>query len=314
MNILITGGAGFVGRHFAKYFLDRGDSVTLVDDLSSGIHPSAWMFKPGRAPTFYHQDVRHWFRYHSASRYDLILHLAAVVGGRLTIEGEPLRVATDLAIDSDFFNWLLRTGCRGKVVYFSSSAVYPVELQTRQTHCNQVEDFVRFDRKIGMPDLTYGWAKLTGEYLAQTAVRQGLDVAIYRPFSGYGEDQSLDYPFPSIIKRVVEQQRPIVVWGSGHQARDFIHIDDVVDAVLTTLQIDPGTTLNLGSGIGTSFFQLVEQACVLAGVSPEAVNLKDKPEGVFYRVADTWRLSKHWRPKISLEEGIKRALDAFGKT
>jgi len=78
-------------------------------------------------------------------------------------------------------------------------------------------------------------AKLSGEYLAGFAAKEyGLDVIVYRPFSGYGEDQDLTYPFPSIVRRAVRRESPFVVWGSGKQLRDFIHIDDVVEAVFVT--------------------------------------------------------------------------------
>ena len=76
----------------------------------------------------------------------------------------------------------------------------------------------------------------------------------YRPFSGYGEDQSFDYPFPSLIRRVLNKEAPITIWGSGDQCRDFIHIDDIVEAVMQTKDVlKPGEVLNLGSGVSDEF-------------------------------------------------------------
>jgi len=119
-------------------------------------------------------------------------------------------------------------------------------------------------QRWGVPDQTYGFAKLAGEFLARAAVRQyGMDVVIYRPFSGYGEDQALDYPFPSIIQRGGQNAR-IRSWsgGSGLQTRDFIHIDDVVEAVVQTKDVLPnGAALNLGRGEAISFLQLARLAC-----------------------------------------------------
>jgi GDP-L-fucose synthase len=240
--------------------------------------------------------------------------LAAIVGGRLKIEGDPLAVATDLSIDAEFFNWCVKAKPK-KIVYFSSSAVYPIGMQGRTGYCKLSESFTNFDgTRIGVPDFTYGWAKLTGEYLAKQAVEKyGLDVVVYRPFSGYGEDQSFDYPFPSIVKRVVHGENPITIWGSGDQTRDFIHIDDIVECVLQTMDVlKPGEVLNLGSGISTSFKDLVHLATQLVchetkvrktiGIECDT----SKPEGVFYRVADTWKMNQFYKPKVSLEEGIKR--------
>lgn len=309
---LVTGGCGFVGRHFVRRLLDDGWHVAVVDNLSTGIDVREWLDHGERNKIdFYCDDLRRWLPF-CTSEYGLIIHCAAVVGGRLKIDGDPLAVATDLAIDSDFFNWAIKAQNKPKVIYFSSSAVYPVELQTRQQHVELAESLVsQGTPRFGRPDMSYGWSKLTGEYLAHLAATQyGLDVVIYRPFSGYGEDQSFDYPFPTIVRRVLSRENPITIWGSGDQCRDFIHIDDIVEAVMQTKDVlKPGEVLNLGSGVATSFKALVMSAW-FTGLEPP--NLwrfecdKTKPEGVFYRVADTYKLDQFYKPKISLEEGIRR--------
>jgi GDP-L-fucose synthase len=169
---------------------------------------------------------------------------------------------------------------------------------------------IDFDRKLELPDMTYGWSKLTGEFLAGFATeRYGLDVLIYRPFSGYGEDQDFTYPFPSVIRRVGRRESPIVIWGSGEQFRDFIYIDDVVEAVFASYdKLRPGEALNLGTGVGTSFRQLAELACKVIGHEAEVVNDASKPEGVFARVANPDRMFGYYRPETSLERGIEIVL------
>lgn len=313
MRVLITGSHGFVGRRFVRHFLEQGATVHGVDNLSSGIPIDQWYFTPTKEFLFAQEDCREWFEYRTAGGFNLIIHCAAVVGGRLKIEGDPLAVATDLAIDSDFFNWVVadKNSLPKKVIYFSSSAVYPTMFQQKQQHCALSEGFVNLNAtRVGMPDQTYGFSKLAGEYLAQVAAKKyGLDVVIYRPFSGYGEDQALDYPFPSIIQRVLNKENPLFVWGSGDQQRDFIHIDDVVRAVIITMdKLKPGQVLNLGSGKGTSFFQLAQMAALQAGYTPLIKTMPDKPEGVFARVAETYSMNQYYLPRISLPEGIKRSL------
>jgi len=194
------------------------------------------------------------------------------------------------------------------VLYFSSSAAYPVSEQTESHHRPLVETLIDFRKPLGVPDMTYGWAKLSGEYLALHAVAEyGMDVVVYRPFSGYGEDQDFSYPFPSIVRRVGRRESPIVVWGSGRQLRDFIHIDDVVNAVFATAWAQqPGAALNLGSGVGHTFSELAHIACQLTSYDAEIVNDPSKPEGVFARVGDCTRMFKYFRPRISLEEGMRR--------
>jgi nucleoside-diphosphate-sugar epimerase len=314
---LVTGGCGFVGRHLVRELINDQYDVTVVDDLSGGLHPALWprFLSPAEDFCFCRTDVRDFFQSCTES-FDLIVHLAAVVGGRMIIEGNSLRVATNLAIDAMFFDWLTKLKPPpGKTVFFSSSAAYPVSFQTRANHCRLSEDMIDFKNPIGIPDMTYGWAKLTGELLAQYAVEKyGLDVVIYRPFSGYGEDQDIAYPFPSIVDRVVRKEPRITVWGSGKQIRDFIHVDDIVQAVMVTKdQLDAGVSLNLGSGTGTSFLQLAELCLKVTGYQAQIGNDTSQPEGVFARVGDNTCLSKLYRCRISLEEGIERAVNHLSK-
>ncbi len=316
---LVSGGCGFVGRHFVKRLLESDYHVTIVDDLSTGLKPDRW---PARLRldaddkdniTLQIADFRD-FMTASSPEFDLIFHLAAVVGGRIKIEGEPLSVATDLAIDAMFFNWLAKHKPRQtKVLYFSSSAAYPIKYQTKSHHMPLAEELIDFSRGIDMPDMTYGWSKLTGEYLAQFAAKNcGIDVLIYRPFSGYGEDQDFTYPFPSIVRRVFNRELPILIWGSGEQLRDFIYIDDVVEAVFASFpRMKPGDVLNLGSGVGTSFRELAGLVCRVAGHRAQVINDASKPEGVFGRVGDCRRMLSFYRPKTTLEQGIENTIKFF---
>lgn len=309
---LVSGCAGFVGRHITRRLLNDGWEVTGVDNLIVGEHPEWIKLRACDHFSFYKGDIRQFVKMVSCP-YDLVVHCAAVVGGRLKIEGDPIGVATDLAIDSDLMNWLVRLKPLPKrAVYFSSSAAYPVELQTRQTHVKLHEQMIDFKSRIGVPDATYGWSKLTGEFLARhAALKYGLPVAIYRPFSGYGEDQDLSYPFPALMQRLFSAPRSMFIWGSGEQSRDFVHIDDVVECVMMTMeQIIPGEALNIGSGAGISFMDLVkDMACVCKLPLPELRPDTSKPEGVFYRVADTYNMEKLFKPKISLREGIQRVYE-----
>lgn len=313
-RVLITGGCGFVGRRLVRRLVSLGAEITIVDNLSTGHHPLDWpaiVSIPESAVTFLHLDLRTYVK-QAPCNFDFVIHCAAVVGGRLTIEGDPLAVATDLAIDADLFNWLAKAERRPRrTVYFSSSAAYPIWLQTSEGARTLTESDISFASNVGVPDMTYGWAKLTGEFLAQHAINAyGLDVVVYRPFSGYGEEQDLTYPFPSIVRRVLNRERPIVVWGSGKQARDFIHIEDVVDAVMgSMLSLAPGNAMNIGSGIATSFAELAEACCAAVGHTAEIINDATKPEGVFFRVSDNSKMRKFVSPKIALDQGIQLAVD-----
>jgi nucleoside-diphosphate-sugar epimerase len=237
----------------------------------------------------------------------MVIHLAAIVGGRVTIEGNPLSVATDLSIDAEMFNWAMRTR-PGRIVYFSSSAAYPTKFQTGENPMRLSEQMLDL-YAVSNPDLTYGWAKLTGEYLARFAQEAGIRTHIFRPFSGYGTDQDLDYPFPSYIARALRQDDPFDIWGDGYQVRDFIHMQDIVDAVDKAIELDIPGPVNLGSGEATSFRELAKLVCKLQGYSPEYNFIETAPVGVTYRVSDPRKMLSFYKPKISLTQGIVKALE-----
>lgn len=323
-KILITGGAGFVGRRFCKRFLDAGDHVVCVDPIApdtGGIHPdNGWpLYQPRDYSNFHfaQQDCRAWFKEHGDSDFDYVLHLAAMVGGRAMIENRPLAVADDLAIDAEFWQWAERVHPK-KTVCFSSSAAYPINYQREGDYRLLSEDMIRFDGDLGMPDMTYGWAKLTCEYLARLAYeKHGLKSVCYRPFSGYGEDQDDTYPFPSICKRAMANMGKdvLTVWGTGDQMRDFIHIEDCVDGVLKTMdKIDNGDALNLSTGIYTSFKQFARIAAEECGYKPEVMGLSDQPAGVFARGGCTKKqVELGFVYSIGFRDGIRQALSSLGR-
>jgi len=326
-KVLVTGGAGFVGRHLCKALLDRGDKVICVDNivpLTGGICPvqnNGWpLYNPldYKNFTYINDDCRAYFSRTADTDFDEIFHLAAVVGGREMIEFNPLAVAEDLAIDSLFWIWAKKVRPQ-KSVCFSSSAAYPVMYQRKEGYQLLTEDMIDFNDTIGQPDLSYGWAKLTHEYLARLAFeKHGLKSVTYRPFSGYGEDQDKAYPFPSICKRALEEKgkERLSVWGTGDQMRDFIHISDCVRGVLQTMdKIEDGRAINLSTGRLTSFKEFASIAANVVGYNPEVVGTSNKPEGVFARGGDTQFQEKlGFKHSISFEEGVTRGINFVSRT
>jgi nucleoside-diphosphate-sugar epimerase len=334
---LISGGAGFVGRNMAKRLLNTTqDVIIVVDDLSVGTHPDTWLSYQERKEVkdsvvynnrlyFFGQDFRiflrkltakpdllHEYGLTSFQRFNDVFHFAAIVGGRAKIEGDPMMVALDLAIDAEFFYWLVKHK-PDRAMYPSSSAAYPINLQGEQDAIALKESDIDF-AAMGEPDMTYGWSKLTGEYLAKIAAKYyGISVACVRPFSGYGEDQDLSYPIPAIAARAARKENPFEVWGTGKQGRDFVHIDDCIDCIQMAMdKISDGTAINIGSGKLTSFLEIIDLMTSFAGYKPTIKPLLDKPVGVHSRYSDpTFVAEKYgWTPKISLEEGMRRVYEA----
>jgi nucleoside-diphosphate-sugar epimerase len=304
MRVLITGAAGFLGRHFAQHHLYLDHEVTAVDDMSS---PYAhWGFGPGLLKT----DAADYLGRIAYPKYDIVYHFAAPVGGREKIEGDPLFNADSLRLDAALFRWAAKAKPK-VIVYPSSSAVYGTELQGEGAHRPLAEATCGPDRLRWLPpDEMYGFTKMAGEYLAWKAAKYGVNTLCIRPFSGYGEDQSLEYPVPSIIARVRAREDPLIVWGPGTQTRDFIHVDDVVGATLARVKsgIEGYQTMNIGWGRQWSFNDLAWLACDIAGHKAKIVNLPDKPFGVMHRYCDPARMRTYYVPKVDLADGIARML------
>ena len=336
---LVSGGCGFVGRNMVKRLYNTTkDNILFIDDLSVGTDPSEWLDQPmvedHKGIKVYGTDARLYFLksdfrdvVHALARdpeyikktYGLdfvdfgdIYHYAAIVGGRAKIDGDPMMVALDLSIDAEFFYYITRHKPE-RVLYPSSSAAYPVNLQTESGAIALTESDIDFNN-MGQPDMTYGWSKLTGEYLAKIAAQYyDVNITCIRPFSGYGEDQDLTYPIPSLAKRAALKENPFEVWGTGHQGRDFVHIEDVIDCIqLAMNHIHDGTAINIGMGKLTSFMDIIKVMTSFAGYNPEIKQLLDKPVGVHSRYCDMTFVENTigWKAKISVEEGMKRVYDA----
>ncbi len=337
---LVSGGCGFVGRNMVKRLLSTtNDRVFVVDDLSIGTHPSTWLHEFTSKMSgdleiigeddrllFWKGDFRNFLFYMRENsrflqeKYQLdfdkfndVFHFAAIVGGRAKIDGDPMVVALDLSIDAEFFYWV----CQHKpdrVLYPSSSAAYPVNLQTTKGAVALKESDIDFKSNLGTPDMTYGWSKLTGEFLAQIAAKHyGISIVCIRPFSGYGEDQDLSYPVPAIAARAAKKEDPFEVWGTGKQGRDFVHIDDVIDFIQILMDnVSDGSAYNIGSGRLLSFIEIIGVFCDIAGYKPEIKQLLDKPVGVHSRYANMDYVTNKfgWKPKISVEEGMRRVYNA----
>jgi UDP-glucose 4-epimerase len=341
-NHMISGGCGFVGRNMVKRLYNTTkDRIFFVDNLSVGTDPSTWLDVPlcreVQGLKIYGEDERlmflasdfedvvrgltkdeFWFKNKfgiDMVEWDDVFHFAAIVGGRAMIDGDPMKVALDLSIDAEFFYWITRKKPR-RVLYPSSSAAYPVNKQTENDPTQLKESDIDFSN-LSQPDMTYGWSKLTGEYLAKIAASHyGVHITCIRPFSGYGEDQDFTYPIPSLAKRAVNKENPFEVWGSGLQGRDFVHIDDILDCTHQAMDvISDGTAINIGMGRLTNFQEVINIFTSLAGYRPEIKMLLDKPVGVHSRYSnmDYVKQTIGWRAKISLEEGLKRVYQAVAK-
>lgn len=315
-NALVTGSAGFIGRHMRAELEQRGWDVNGID----------YMPAPGNLITPEYDTDMMKVLPTIRTKFELVVHAAYHVGGRAAIDGTNTNFPKNVALDGLLFDWAIQTR-QSRVLYFSSSAVYPVHLQhdtygTRpQIKLDEDRQSPKWDQFRGAPDANYGWAKLTGERLAEDARRSGLPVTVVRPFSGYGEDQNAaEYPFPAIIKRA--SQGDLTVWGPAGQTRDWIHASDVAGAALAVMESGTTEPVNLCTGVPTEMGDLALAVARAAhshdphrypGINADAAPtyLPDMPTGVFYRVGNPDRLHQYYTPKISIQEGVRRAVEAM---
>lgn len=282
---LVTGSGGFVGRHMSKLLSSKGWHVG-----------SGWELP--------HFDCNDMYRVMPAN-YDLVVHLAYHVGGRAAIERNRGNLARNLRLDAGLFEWADRPGHRPRIVYVSSSAAYPAGIQG--PGASPLAEHL-FD-PAGVPDSDYGYAKLCGERLARNYAAGGGVVYVVRPFGGYGPGQSIDYPFPAFVDRAEKRLVPFPVWGDPTAVRDWIHVSDFVAGILAVVGADCRSPVNICTGVGTSFADLAKLCMREAGYEAPVEAVPNSPCGVHTRVGDPALFHGIYKPKVTLEQGVR---EAFG--
>lgn len=272
MKALVTGSAGFVGRHMVAE-LERRGWKTVGVDRASYQRLERWR---GDALRIFSGE------YYARQRFDLVVHAAAQAPHRAAIDGQPASHIYNQLLDAAMFDWAIRTR-QHRVLYLSS--------------CAALDD---------QPD-DYGQLKLTGERMARQARAAGVPVTVVRPYSGYGEDQGTDWPFGAFLDRARHRTDPFPVWNAN-AVRDWIHIDDIVAGALAVVEAGIEDPVNLCTGIGTSMQDLISMLTEAAGYAPALEHHLDKPAGVARRVGDPAVMLRYYTPRISIEEGVKRAL------
>ena len=219
---------------------------------------------------------------------------ACKIGGRKGMDNKALMIAGNVEIDRHQFLWAEKH-C-GSIVYPGSSSAYPRE------------DTVFLEHRVGTDipsDDIYG---LYNYFSERMLAHCSIPSSIVRPVNVYGPGQSLQYPMPSIIERT--KRGECSVWGSGKQARDWIHIEDVMRIFEYCAISDDDITVNAGCGHAITFIELAEKVYqTVHGYTVPVQTDPTQPEGPRHRVADVTRLQQlGLLPAISLEEGIKSIL------
>jgi len=317
MNVLITGGAGFVGSHLAEALLQRGQHVTIIDDLSTG-----------RMENFAHIRALPHFRFaietimneavmdRLVSECDMIYHLASAVGVELIVN-RPVEVIERCILGSEL---VLKTANRykKKVLITSTSEVYG-----KSSKVPFSEDDDRILGPTTKSRWSYSCSKAIDEFLALAYLKEkGLPVVLVRLFNTVGPRQSGQYGMvvPRFVQAALNNQ-PIRVYGDGTQSRCFGYVGDVVNAMIALMNHPEavGQIFNIGSDEEISIMDLAKKVKAITGSQSEIVKIPYEEayeqgfEDMTRRVPDLAKIKKliGYTPKVKLDEIIARVRDYF---
>jgi nucleoside-diphosphate-sugar epimerase len=240
-SILVTGGAGFIGSWLVEALVRLGANVFVVDNLWRGSRAnlkkddfSFWISMPDQ---FFLGDLREYHMALSAcvkSKPDIVFHLADIVAGiDYVFANEPFLYHSNMLINTNVYKAVHEVGIMN-VVYVGTACSYPQALQRKPGGLPLIED----QMYPAHPESAYGWSKLLGEYEAELLARYShINVGILRLHNVYGPRALLakkrSQVIPSLIRKAIRYpEEDFVVWGSGKQARDFVFVGDVIDALL----------------------------------------------------------------------------------
>lgn len=311
MRILITGGAGFIGSHLTEGFLKKGDSVIVLDNLSTGRYDNVRPLLNNKYFEFVEGDILNAVLVDKlVEKVDIVFHLAAAVGVDLIVKKPLESFTTNIKGSEVVLDAALRY--RKKILITSSSEIYGKNINGPLKEND--------DRILGSPLKTrwsYSTAKAVDEMLAYVYWKEkNLPSIIVRLFNTVGPRQTGAYGMvmPRFVTQALKNE-PITIYGSGKQSRCFIHVKDVINA-LSALIYTPkaiGEVFNIGSQDEITIEQLAKEIIKLAKSSSKIKYISyDKAyeegfEDMQRRVPDTSKLNKliGFQPTYSLPEIIK---------
>jgi len=346
-KILITGGAGFIGSHLVPKLLSTNHTIRILDPLTVQVHGSLpvdldWL--NGEGVEFIRGSVtsrEDWVK--ALEGIDGIVHLAAETGtGQSMYEiaryNEVNSQGTALMFD---VLGKLPSHKVSRIILSSSRSVYGegayLNLQTNQRVCPAARSSEALSKEqweplcpvtgvalqlvpttekdLIAPSSFYAATKYAQEDLVRIGCQSmGIDYTIFRLQNVYGERQSLNNPYTgilSIFSTKIRRDSVLPLFEDGLESRDFVHVDDVTDALLAGLLAEksPNTIVNVGSGIATSVKEVAEELTIAFGKQPNLqVTGQFRVGDIRHNYADITRLNELLgvHPKVTLKAGLKR--------
>jgi GDP-D-mannose 3', 5'-epimerase len=309
-RFLVTGGAGMIGSSLIKRLASIGHEVIVVDDLSRGSLDNL-IDEEGQVvnfeTNFFKKDLtqpgvldKH------LKDIDYVFHLADVVGSIDYVFDNQLFVFhQNIIMNTNVIDSVRKSNIKG-YVYTGTSCSFPKELQTGKQKLQEGQQYP------ANPESSYGWSKLMGEYEASLLEKTtDIRVATFVFHNVYGPsifDTKTAQVIPSLIKKAIDCPNggKLEVWGNGKQGRDFIHVNDAINALLEFKKGFGQASIQIGSGKFTTIKELAE---IIRKISKKHFNIqfdKTKLIGDLGRYASIEKAKKLlcWHPEIPLEDGI----------
>lgn len=303
-NILVTGGAGFIGSCLASRLIDEGCNVVVIDNLSTGFESNI----PQQAE-FLKLDIskEDFINKLPRIRFDYVFHLAAQSSGEISFEDPAYDVKTNVMGTLLLLNWAMEKKLK-RFIYTSSMSIYgdDQDLPVKETAPPRPLSF-------------YGVGKLASEKYADIFIKKGLSVSVLRLFNVYGPGQNMEnlkQGMVSIYMAYIAKDEPILVKGSRDRFRDFIYIADVVDAFIRTAFSEKAAnkTFNVGTEKQIFVWQLLDEITKAFGykVGNYPIQFEGNTPGDQIGIyADISEIKKclSWEPKVRLSDGIMRMVE-----
>lgn len=306
---IVTGGAGFIGSHIAARLLQEGHSVRVVDNLLTGKPEHLEYLKHLNADLTIHEtSITEFESLHPIFEgAEVIFHQAALPSVPLSVE-KPLETHHHCVTGTlHVLKAAQETGVR-RVVYAASSSAY-----------GDQEGEFKVETMAPEPISPYGVAKLAGEYYAQAFYHvYGLETVALRYFNVFGARQDPNSMYaaviPKFITRMLEGQQPII-FGDGHQSRDFTYIDNVVHGNLLAAQAPDavGEVMNLATGGRISLLELVDKLNAILGTNIDPIHEEPRPGDIMHSQADVNKAAEllDFAPIVSFDEGLRRTVEWY---
>jgi UDP-glucose 4-epimerase len=311
MRSVVTGGAGFIGSHLVDALVERGDEVVAIDDLSSGKteNVESALGKGATLEVLDITDERLMLAMIGDFNPDSVFHLAAQIDVRKSIADPSFDVRLNVVGTVNVLEAAVRTGARRFIFTSSGGTVYG-------EGAGRDRDLPFAESASCEPDSVYGQSKLAAEgYVGYYARDRGLSGTILRLANVYGprQDPATEAGVVAIFTELARDGGRPTVFGTGNQTRDYIHVDDVVAALLAAEGSAESGPFNVGTGVETTVLDLAERIGRLSGRGDFDPEFAPEREGEVERNALDTNLSAKvlgWRAESSLETGLERTLGA----